>query len=92
MICCLAVCLGVGPYPSSYEVTDKYGDVDQSGAVTALDASLALQHTSGIIVIPDPPFEWSDVSGNGKVTAYDAALILQFTAGLIDCFPADPSC
>ncbi|MGD8394257.1 MAG: PKD domain-containing protein [Candidatus Eiseniibacteriota bacterium] len=69
------------------------GDVNGSSNVSAIDASLVLQETVGLIDLPDPdyPFftvELADVSGNGLVSALDASLILRFVLGMIDVFPA----
>jgi hypothetical protein len=70
------------------------GDVNGSGGVSALDASLILQHVVGIIELPDPHYpdftlETADVSGNGEIRAFDAALVLQYVLGLIEVFPAE---
>ncbi len=70
------------------------GDVNGSGQVTAADAALVLQHTVGIIELPDPNYPdftlvVADVSGNGEIHAYDASLIMQFVLGAIGNFPAE---
>jgi hypothetical protein len=69
------------------------GDVNASGEVSALDASLILQEVVGLIELPSqqyPAFtlEIADVSGNGEIRAFDAALVLQYVLGLIEEFPA----
>jgi hypothetical protein len=58
--------------------------------VTALDASLILQHASGLLSL-NTLFE-ADASGDGSVSAYDASLILQFVTGFISCLPANQTC
>jgi hypothetical protein len=63
------------------------GDVSGNGAVTAFDASLALQHVVGSISLSKSQRKAADVTGNGKVSALDAAWILQYTVGLIAEFP-----
>ncbi len=62
---------------------DVIGDVSGDGQVTALDASLILQHLVGITTVGME----ADVSGNGTITTHDASLILQYVAGIITCFP-----
>ncbi len=75
-------------------IKGRIGDVNGSGQVSAIDATLVLQETVGIIRLPDPSYpyfvlEIADVSGNGEIRAYDAALILQYVLGIIDHFPAE---
>ena len=74
------------------EPTITLGDTSQNGFVSALDASLVLQHAVGEIALEGPAASAGDVSGDGSTSAFDASLILQFLVGLIDCFPADSSC
>jgi hypothetical protein len=62
------------------------GDVDCSGAVTAVDAALVLQLGAGLL--DDLQCEAAgDVNGDGRVDAIDATLILQHVAGLLDHLP-----
>ncbi len=68
------------------------GDLTGDGQVSAQDASLTLQHTIGLIVLPNNLLSVADVSGNGVVSAFDGSMILQRVVGLIDCFPSEPSC
>lgn len=78
----------------------RWGDVDGSDTVTALDAAYVLRYDAFLIdsfpccpeVRPQVPLR-GDVShgigGVNSVDALDAALILRFDAFLIDHFPAD---
>ncbi len=70
------------------------GDVNGSGQVSSIDATLVLQEVVGLIHLPDPEYpeftvEVADVSGNFEIRAYDAALMLQYVLGIIDHFPAE---
>ena len=60
--------------------------------MSAFDASLVLQHSIGLIVLPQSLLTIADVSGNGSITAFDGSMILQRVIDLISCFPADPQC
>ncbi|MEZ4698725.1 MAG: right-handed parallel beta-helix repeat-containing protein [Rhodothermales bacterium] len=66
------------------------GDASGNGLITALDASLVLQHASGLLDLSGRAS--ADASGDGAVTAFDASLILKYITGYISCFPADPAC
>ena len=68
------------------------GDVSGDGSVTALDASLILQHTSGLISLSTEAQALGDVSNNGDLAAFDASLVLQRVVNLIGCFPAESGC
>jgi len=68
------------------------GDPSQNGAVSALDASMILQHAAGSIALAGAAFIAGDVSGNGEISAFDASLILQYLVGILSCFPADAPC
>ena len=74
------------------KVDNLYGDVSGDGDVSALDASLVLQHSIGLIVLPQSLLTIADVSGNGDISAFDGSMILQRVIDLISCFPADPQC
>ena len=66
-----------------------YGDVDGSGSVTAVDASLILRHAVGIETLSGDLFQAADDDGNGSVSAIDATLVLQKAVNIIDTFPAE---
>lgn len=59
------------------------GDVNGDGQLSALDASLVLQHVAGIVTLTAEQQSAADVNGDGKLTALDASLILQKVAGII---------
>ena len=62
------------------------GDVSCDGDVSAIDASLILQHEAGFL--PTLPCdENADVNGDGRVNAVDSTLILQHVVGLLDSLP-----
>ncbi|MGI6264335.1 MAG: glycoside hydrolase family 2 TIM barrel-domain containing protein, partial [Acutalibacteraceae bacterium] len=62
------------------------GDVDESGAVTAADALMALQAATGKITLTTIQKMAADVDGQNGVTAADALAILQFATGKITAF------
>ena len=66
------------------------GDASGNGIITALDASLVLQHASGLLDLTSVMD--ADASGDGTVSAYDASLILQYVTGFISCLPANLTC
>jgi uncharacterized protein YkwD len=61
-------------------------------AVSALDATYALQLVAGLRSFSPQQSLACDVTGNGSVTAFDATLLLQRAVGLIDDFPVTTSC
>jgi hypothetical protein len=67
----------------------RYGDVDQDGHVSALDALMVLQAVVGKRTLSDREFASADVSGNGTADATDALYILQFVVGKIKQFPIE---
>ena len=66
------------------------GDASGNGIITAFDASLVLQHASGLLDLSSNMD--ADASGDGSVSAFDASLILQYVTGFISCLPANISC
>ena len=66
------------------------GDASGNGTITAFDASLILQHASGLVDLSSNMD--ADSSGDGSVSAFDASLILQYLTGFISCLPADANC
>ena len=66
-----------------------YGDVDSSGSITAVDASLILRHAGGLETLSGDLLRAADVDGNGSVSAIDASLVLQRAVNIIDKFPAE---
>lgn len=63
-----------------------------AAAVTALDATWALQAVAQLRTLSPEQHLAADVTGNGTVSALDATLILQFQAGLIAQLPAGDLC
>lgn len=59
-----------------------------AGAVGANDASLALQHSVGLITLDSNQLIAGDVNGDGTVNEVDASLILRMAVQLIDHFDA----
>ena len=58
------------------------GDVDKSGAVTTLDARLALKLAAGQKTPTDEQFALGDIDEDGKFTTSDAKDILSMAAGI----------
>jgi CSLREA domain-containing protein len=77
------------PTATATSLAKPCGDVNDSGGVDSIDASLILQVTAGLIDELDNP-ESADADGDGSISAIDASLVLQATAGLID--PDDLDC
>jgi len=87
------------PTPGAHQYTDSGiddpnvgvpGDASGNGTITAFDASLILQHASGLVDLSSNMD--ADSSGDGSVSAFDASLILQYLTGFISCLPADTNC
>ncbi|MEM8489098.1 MAG: T9SS type A sorting domain-containing protein [Bacteroidota bacterium] len=76
----------------STQPNTTFGDATSDGNISALDASLILQHSIEIIILPGSITPVIDVSGNGDISAFDASLVLQHVVELISCFPVDPAC
>jgi len=71
-------------------VPHKAGDV--GAAVSALDASYALQSAVGLRVLDPLQALACDVTGDGTVSALDAARILQWRVGLVPALPVHAMC
>jgi hypothetical protein len=69
----------------------KYGDVDGSGDVTAIDFALMKQYMLGSITkFPSADgITAADVDGSGKIDAVDFALVKKYLLGMISKFPAE---
>ena len=78
----------------TFEPGDSFilGDPTGNGEISALDASLILQHVVGLNVLEGAALASADVSGQSGVSALDAALVLRYIVGLIDCLPASEGC
>ncbi len=62
--------------------SDKLGDANGDGKVTAIDARVTLQAAAGLEPLTDDLIKVLDMNNDGKVTAIDARWILQISAGL----------
>jgi len=62
------------------------GDVTGNGEVSSYDASLAAQHSIGLVSLAPGAVEAADVTKNSEVSSYDASLIAQYAIGLIERF------
>jgi hypothetical protein len=94
----LAVVFNEGEPPVKTEsgtfIRSLLGDVNGSGNLSPLDATLILQFLSGQFEIPNsryPNFvlEVADTSGNGEIRALDASFILQKVLGIIEDMPGE---
>lgn len=79
---------------SAVDWTKRYfGDTDQDGKVTAMDARLVLRHSIGL---EDNEFSnqmnelYSDIDFDGVVSASDARIILRIAVGLENAFKDVP--
>ncbi len=74
---------------SEPEVEVVYGDANNDGKISPLDASLVLQYNAQLIGDDAVIVAALDVSGDGKISPLDASLILQYNAQLIKEFPVN---
>lgn len=66
-----------------------YGDVNDSGAVDATDASLIAKYNLGLITLDADALIRADVNGSDTVDATDASLLSKFNLGIITKFPVE---
>ncbi|MBQ7264666.1 MAG: leucine-rich repeat protein [Firmicutes bacterium] len=59
------------------------GDVSRDGKVDSKDASVVLQHTSGIKPIEGELYEAGDTNNDKSIDSKDASVILQYTSGIL---------
>jgi hypothetical protein len=94
----LAVTQGAGDYrvddlAAGAWTIEPHKDADAgSGAITALDAALVLQASSGQRPLDAEHQVACDVTGNGSVSPLDAARILQIATGELKRLPAAELC
>lgn len=69
-----------------------WGDVNKDDKITAIDASLVLQHVVGLIQLSPEQQIRGDVNQSSSLTAIDASFILQYVVGLRSDFPAGVPC
>ena len=67
----------------------RYGDVDNDGVVSAMDASLIDLYVVGTETLTEQQILVADVDGDGYVSTMDSTLIQQYANGLIDQFPVE---
>ncbi len=87
----------VVPKIQAYEfMTNMLGDIDADGSVTARDAQLVMQYTTGGIdfnqyqhFVANVDIE-EDNDAEDEITIAEARLILRYSTGLEDHFPNDP--
>jgi len=71
--------------------TIYFGDVNNDGAVNALDASAVLRHSIGSVILDGNAAAAADVDGSGLINAIDVSLILRYSIGIIVQLPAGVS-
>jgi len=81
----------VAPLDLFLAVDYVFGDVNNDGKISAIDASLVLQYDARLIKEDGLNIVTADVNGDGKINAIDASLILQYDAKLINKFPFEDS-
>ncbi len=70
--------------------TVKYGDVDGSGSIDAIDFAQIKQYLLGSAIdFTADQIKAADVDGSGTVDAIDFALVKQYLLRMIDKFPAE---
>lgn len=79
LVICIAVFVGM--LITSF-ASEKIGDVNNDGKITAADARLVLRHSASLERLPDSVLINADADGNGRITAADARLILRVSANL----------
>ena len=62
------------------------GDVNNSGSVTALDATAIQQHLTKTVLLSDDALVLADVNADGRVSSTDAAYIQRVLAHIDDGF------
>lgn len=68
-------------------IDTPYGDINNSGDITATDALMTLYSNSQLLELTAEQKVLADVNGDAKVSATDALLILQYSAGQISNYP-----
>ena len=67
-------------------VANHLGDINGDGNVSSTDALMALQASSGLLILNEEQLVSADVNDSKGVTSVDALIILQYSAGLITTF------
>lgn len=66
------------------ELAFKYGDINDDGVISLVDARMALQAVSQTITLSETQTIATDVNKDGKISLIDARMILQAVAGVIE--------
>ncbi len=80
----LVIALVAGLCSVSVGASQKSGDVDFDGLVTAEDALLVLRATSGTTTLSSAQIKAADVTYDGKINSVDALRILLYVCGSIN--------
>ena len=78
-------CVSVVPY-GALEIKRYYGDVDNDGYVTTMDARVVLMAVAGIYgkTLAGVDFAAADLDNDGKLSTQDARLVLKTAAGQLE--------
>lgn len=84
LIICV-VCASVMPY-GAIEIKRYFGDVDNDGYVTTMDARIVLMSVAGIYgkTLAGVDFAAADMDNDGKLSTADARLVLKTAAGQLE--------
>ena len=84
LIVCV-ICVSVVPY-GALEIKRYYGDVDNDGYVTTMDARIVLMSVAGIYgkTLAGVDFAAADMDNDGKLSTQDARLVLKTAAGQLE--------
>ncbi len=63
-----------------------YGDVNNDGIISVVDATLIQRYNADLITLTDEQLKCADVNFDGKVDILDSTLICKYVAELIDSF------
>ena len=80
----LVIALVAGLASVSFGASQKAGDVDFDGLVTAEDALLVLRATAGTTSLSSAQIDAADVTYDGKINSVDALRILLYVCGNIN--------
>lgn len=75
--------------PTDASVPALYGDADDDGDVTILDATFIQRYAAGISLTTPLNERNADVDGDDDITILDATFIQRFRAGVIKKFPVE---
>lgn len=65
-------------------ITDMiYGDVNNDGSVTVLDATMLQKYLAGLVSFSDEQLAVADTNGDGNITVLDATAIQKYLANLV---------